>query len=64
MLFMQAGFAMLCAGSVRAINVQNILLKNLFDACGGAFGFYFVGKLKVKIEHCFRPSSTIQIFPR
>lgn len=42
-LFMQAGFAMLCAGSVRAINVQNILLKNLFDACGGAFGFYFVG---------------------
>ena len=26
---MQCGFAMLCAGSVRAKNAQNILLKNL-----------------------------------
>lgn len=40
---MQLGFAMLCAGSVRAMNVQNILLKNMLDACGGAFGFYTVG---------------------
>ena len=41
--FMQAGFAMLCAGSVRQKNVKNILLKNLLDACGGALGFWSVG---------------------
>jgi ammonium transporter, Amt family len=40
---MQAGFAMLCAGSVRQKNVKNIMLKNLLDACGGAVGFYTVG---------------------
>jgi hypothetical protein len=32
MFLMQAGFAMLCAGSVRKKNVQNTLLKNLLDA--------------------------------
>lgn len=41
--FMQAGFAMLCAGSVRQKNVKNIMLKNILDACGGALGFFFVG---------------------
>mmetsp|Transcript_4229 Transcript_4229/g.10049 ORF Transcript_4229/g.10049 Transcript_4229/m.10049 type:complete len:521 (-) Transcript_4229:86-1648(-) len=40
---MQAGFAMLCAGSVRQKNVKNIMLKNLLDACGGAVGFWAVG---------------------
>ena len=40
---MQAGFAMLCAGSVRAKNVKNIMLKNILDACGGAIGFYTIG---------------------
>lgn len=40
---MQAGFAMLCAGSVRQKNVKNILFKNLLDACGGALGFWTVG---------------------
>jgi ammonium transporter, Amt family len=40
---MQAGFAMLCAGSVRQKNVKNIMLKNLLDACGGALGFFSVG---------------------
>jgi Amt family ammonium transporter len=40
---MQAGFAMLCAGSVRAKNVKNIMLKNLLDACGGAIGFWSLG---------------------
>jgi len=40
---MQAGFAMLCAGSVRQKNVKNIMLKNMLDACGGAIGFYTVG---------------------
>jgi len=31
--FMQAGFALLEAGSVRAKNTKNILMKNLLDAC-------------------------------
>ena len=34
--FMQAGFGMLEAGSVRTKNTRNILLKNLLDACLGA----------------------------
>eukprot|EP00566_Odontella_aurita_P005741 CAMPEP_0113542454 /NCGR_PEP_ID=MMETSP0015_2-20120614/9618_1 /TAXON_ID=2838 /ORGANISM="Odontella" /LENGTH=561 /DNA_ID=CAMNT_0000442517 /DNA_START=82 /DNA_END=1767 /DNA_ORIENTATION=+ /assembly_acc=CAM_ASM_000160 len=41
--FMQAGFAMLCAGAVRLKNVQNTMLKNFLDACGAALGFYTVG---------------------
>eukprot|EP00560_Eucampia_antarctica_P007595 CAMPEP_0197827126 /NCGR_PEP_ID=MMETSP1437-20131217/3985_1 /TAXON_ID=49252 ORGANISM="Eucampia antarctica, Strain CCMP1452" /NCGR_SAMPLE_ID=MMETSP1437 /ASSEMBLY_ACC=CAM_ASM_001096 /LENGTH=501 /DNA_ID=CAMNT_0043427863 /DNA_START=119 /DNA_END=1624 /DNA_ORIENTATION=- len=41
--FMQVGFAMLCAGSVRQKNVKNIMLKNLLDACGGAIGFFVCG---------------------
>jgi Amt family ammonium transporter len=41
--FMQAGFAMLCAGSVRLKNVQNTMLKNLLDACGASIAFYSVG---------------------
>jgi Amt family ammonium transporter len=41
--FMQAGFAMLCAGSVQKKNVMNTMLKNLLDACGAALSFYAVG---------------------
>ena len=41
--FMQGGFAMLCAGSVRQKNVKNIMLKNLLDACGGALGYWAIG---------------------
>eukprot|EP00542_Grammatophora_oceanica_P010550 CAMPEP_0194037978 /NCGR_PEP_ID=MMETSP0009_2-20130614/10268_1 /TAXON_ID=210454 /ORGANISM="Grammatophora oceanica, Strain CCMP 410" /LENGTH=569 /DNA_ID=CAMNT_0038680331 /DNA_START=159 /DNA_END=1868 /DNA_ORIENTATION=- len=41
--FMQAGFAMLCAGSVRLKNVGNTMLKNLLDACGAALGFFLLG---------------------
>ena len=40
---MQTGFAMLCAGSIRAKNAQNILLKNLLDACVGAILFWAPG---------------------
>jgi ammonium transporter, Amt family len=40
---MQAGFAMLCAGSVRQKNCKNIMLKNLLDASFGAIGFYTMG---------------------
>lgn len=41
--FMQCGFAMLCAGSIRQKNVKNIMLKNLLDACGGAIGYWTIG---------------------
>ena len=41
--FMQAGFAMLCAGCVRLKNVQNTMLKNLLDACGAALAWFLVG---------------------
>lgn len=41
--FMQAGFAMLCAGSIREKNVINILLKNLMDACVGAIFYWGLG---------------------
>ena len=41
--FMQAGFAMLCAGAVRKKNIQNTMLKNLLDACGAAISYFSVG---------------------
>mmetsp|Transcript_8708 Transcript_8708/g.21855 ORF Transcript_8708/g.21855 Transcript_8708/m.21855 type:complete len:541 (+) Transcript_8708:240-1862(+) len=41
--FMQAGFAMLCAGAVRKKNVQNTMLKNLLDACGAAIAYFCFG---------------------
>jgi len=41
--FMQAGFAMLTAGFVRAKNTANILMKNMIDACVGALSFWAVG---------------------
>lgn len=37
--FMQCGFAMLCAGSVRAKNAKNIILLNLLDACLGGIAW-------------------------
>jgi len=40
---MQAGFATLSAGSIRAKNVKNILLKNLLDACIGALAWFLLG---------------------
>ena len=40
---MQAGFAMLCAGSVRSKNTMNIMLKNVLDATVGAVAFYLFG---------------------
>jgi Amt family ammonium transporter len=41
--FMQTGFAMLCAGSIRSKNVKNILLWNLLDSVGGCLAFWSVG---------------------
>ncbi|GAX11916.1 ammonium transporter, Amt family [Fistulifera solaris] len=43
LFFMQAGFAVLCAGCVRKKNVQNTMLKNLLDACGAALAWYTTG---------------------
>jgi Amt family ammonium transporter len=41
--FMQAGFALLEAGCVRAKNTKNILLKNVLDACMGALIWWGFG---------------------
>jgi len=41
--FMQTGFAMLCAGSIRSKNCKNVLLWNLLDSCGGGIAFWSVG---------------------
>jgi Ammonium Transporter Family len=67
MFTMQAGFAMLCAGSVRRKNVQNTLLKNLLDACGCAVAFFICGKYRSVREDsfvavCSRKSQTHLIF--
>ncbi|KAL5710330.1 Thioredoxin amt13 [Ranunculus cassubicifolius] len=40
---MQLGFAMLCAGSVRAKNAMNILLTNVVDAAVGSISYYLFG---------------------
>ncbi|KAL3685020.1 hypothetical protein R1sor_003042 [Riccia sorocarpa] len=40
---MQIGFAMLCAGSVRAKNTVNIMLTNVLDAAAGGISFYLFG---------------------
>ncbi len=41
--FMQTGFTLLEAGTVKAGNVQNILFKNMMDACIGSVVFYIIG---------------------
>nr|WBY73665.1 ammonium transporter 1;3 [Spirodela polyrhiza] len=40
---MQLGFAMLCAGSVRAKNAMNIMLTNVVDAVVGTLSYYLFG---------------------
>lgn len=40
---MQAGFAMLTAGSVRTKNTKNVLLKNVLDAAVGSIAYFLFG---------------------
>jgi ammonium transporter, Amt family len=40
---MQAGFAMLTAGSVRAKNAKNVVLTHLLNSCGGGLAFWATG---------------------
>lgn len=40
---LQAGFGLLEAGAVRAKNAQNIMIKNMMDACVAAVAYYLVG---------------------
>ena len=40
--FMQLGFAMLCAGSIRAKNIKNVILWNLLDSAGGGLTDFFI----------------------
>jgi hypothetical protein len=42
--FMQLGFALVEAGSVRAKNTKNILLKNILDCCIGALIWWSWGQ--------------------
>jgi hypothetical protein len=42
-LCLQCGFALLEAGSVRAKNTKNILLKNVLDACLGGLIWWTIG---------------------
>jgi len=42
-MLMQAGFAMVEAGSCRVKNVQNIMMKNLVDVCLGTFCWWSFG---------------------
>jgi Amt family ammonium transporter len=41
--FMEAGFAMLEAGFVRAKNSLNIIMKVFIDCCSGLLGYYILG---------------------
>ncbi|MGO2504562.1 MAG: ammonium transporter [Psychrobacter alimentarius] len=41
--FMQADFALLESGSVRAKNAVNVMMKNYTDMCIGGLAFYLVG---------------------
>lgn len=41
--FMQAGFSLLEAGTVRFKNYQNVLLKNIMDACIGGMVWWAWG---------------------
>ncbi len=41
--FMQAGFALVTAGSIRSKNTVNMMMKNLMDFCLAAIAFWMLG---------------------
>lgn len=57
--FMQCGFALLEAGSVRAKNTKNILLKNVLDTCVGSLVWWAWGYSFAFGENGARPNSFI-----
>lgn len=40
---MQAGFCLLEAGSVRTLNVKNVLIRNVLDACLACLAYWSFG---------------------
>ena len=56
---MQLGFALLEAGTVRAKNTKNILLKNLLDACVGAIIWWGWGHA-LAVRPRSRPSQSLR----
>lgn len=57
--FMQCGFALLEAGTVRAKNTKNILLKNVLDACVGALVWWAWGHSFAYGENGAKPNEII-----
>ena len=57
--FMQAGFGLLEAGSVRTKNTKNILLKNLLDACMGAIVWWAWGFAAAVMSNLQPPPPTL-----
>ena len=53
--FMQLGFALVEAGSVRAKNTKNILLKNILDCCIGALIWWAWGQALAVRAQSMRP---------
>ena len=65
--FMETGFAMLCAGSIRAKNVKNVILWNLLDACGGGIAFWVSTAMNLEDHLCLNirlPDRLISILHR
>ena len=48
--FIQLGFMVYEAGSVRLKNIKNIFIKNTLDCCIGAFGYSFYKWFPVVLE--------------
>ena len=61
--FMQLGFALVEAGSVRAKNTKNILLKNILDCCIGALIWWAWGHALAVRAQSMRPRARARLAP-